>query len=285
MPLDKPETMPELMPAEAIAVLLLVHVPPFTASLNVASEPAQTFDGPEIVDGGGTTVSVVAAAQPVLSVNVILVVPAVSPDTMPVDDVIVATVLLLLVHVPGAEASLSVVPAAVHIIGRPVIAAGNGLITTPSNAMQPLLRVYVIIAVPAPVPVKIPVDPIPAIAVLLLLQVPEGVASESVVVAPWQIIAVPPIGAGAALEVITLVMLHPVGNVYVITDVPAFKPVTTPVLPSIDVLVLLLVHVPPPASLSAAVAPTQTAEGPEIAAGVGFTVTVAKVRHPVVDNV
>ncbi len=95
----------------------------------------------------------------------------------------------------------------------------------------------------------------------------------------------PPIGAGAALEVIVLVMLHPVGSVYVITDVPTFTPVTTPVLTSTEVLVLLLVHEPPPALLSAAVAPTHTVAGPEMAAGKGFTVTVALVLQPVEGSV
>ena len=49
-----PVRIPDDDPIVAIAVLLLLHVPPGVASLNTADElgPAQTTDGPVIAAGG-----------------------------------------------------------------------------------------------------------------------------------------------------------------------------------------------------------------------------------------
>jgi hypothetical protein len=67
----------------------------------------------------------------------------------------------------------------------------------------------------------------------------------------------------------------------VITDDPRAIPVTTPVVsPIVATLVLPLFQVPPPASLSAIVAPIHTAEGPVMAAGNGLTVTVVVTAQP-----
>jgi len=58
--------------------------------------------------------------------------------------------------------------------------------------------------------------------------------------------------------------------------VPAVTPVTIPVEPTVA-LPLLALHVPPEvASVNVIVEPTHTAEGPEIAAGNGFIVSVAE---------
>ncbi len=49
----------------AIVVLLLLHMPPVTASLNVITDPAeQTEEGPAIATGDGLTVTVVVEKQP-----------------------------------------------------------------------------------------------------------------------------------------------------------------------------------------------------------------------------
>ena len=57
--------------------------------------------------------------------------------------------------------------------------------------------------------------------------------------------------------------------------VPADTPVTTPVPgTTVTTVVVLLLHVPPPASLNVVVDPTHTDAVPEIAEGNGFTVTV-----------
>lgn len=67
---------------------------------------------------------------------------------------------------------------------------------------------------------------------------------------------------------------------------PAVTPVTTPVeIPAVAMLVLALVHDPPDnALLKEIVELVQTAVGPEIAPGVGFTVSADEIRQPV-DNV
>ena len=62
---------------------------------------------------------------------------------------------------------------------------------------------------------------------------------------------------------------------------PANAPVTLPVAEPTFALELLLVHVPPPPSVSVIVDPTQTEDGPEIDDGSGSTVIVAVVTHPV----
>ena len=82
--------------------------------------------------------------------------------------------------------------------------------------------------------------------------------------------------AGNVFTVITRVLLQPVGNVYVITEVPLAIPVAMPLAGSMVALVVFpLVQVPLPAAVSAAVAPTQVARVPLIAAAAEFTVTTA----------
>ena len=66
-----------------------------------------------------------------------------------------------------------------------------------------------------------------------------------------------------------------------ILEVPTLLPVTTPVFNPIVALPLLLVHVPPPASLNVIVEPRHTVLAPKIAVGNGLTVTVVVVMHPV----
>lgn len=65
--------------------------------------------------------------------------------------------------------------------------------------------------------------------------------------------------------------------------VPMPAPVTMPVeLPTVAVLVLLLLHVPPAGVLpSVVVTPTQVLAVPVMVVGRAFTVTVADRAHPV----
>jgi hypothetical protein len=123
--------------------------------------------------------------------------------------------------------------------------------------------------------------PIVATPVLLLVQVPPPVLV-SVLVVPTHTTGVPPIADGTGLTVNTLVMKHPVDRVYVIVEVPASTPVTTPEAePTVATLVVLLAHVPPPASVSVAVKPSHATDVPLIADGNGFTVTRVLVKQPV----
>ena len=143
-----------------------------------------------------------------------------------------------------------------------------------------------IVGTPAATPVTTPV-PLLTVAndVLLLLQVPSGVASLSAVVKPAHTLVVPVIAAGSGFTVTTLVMIQPVGKVYVTVAVPAVIPVIT--LPAaVATAVLLLLHVPEGvASLSVVVKPAQTAIVPVIDAGNGLTVTGVVMIQPVVLSV
>jgi len=129
-------------------------------------------------------------------------------------------------------------------------------------------------------------EPTVARAVLLLAHVPPP-ASLKIVVEPTQTCVTPVTAPGNAFTVITAVDLHPVAvKVYAIVGVPADTPTRKP---DTEVMVasavLLLLQVPPPvASVSVIEEPTQTAVGPPIAAGKGFTVTIF-VRLQPVDNV
>jgi hypothetical protein len=68
---------------------------------------------------------------------------------------------------------------------------------------------------------------------------------------------------------------HPVPKVYVILTEPTEIPVTTPDAFTAAIKLFRLFHVPPAvASPRVIPAPTQTFDGPVIAAGKGFTVTV-----------
>jgi len=103
------------------------------------------------------------------------------------------------------------------------------------------------ILVPEAIPVTRPV-PLPIVATegRLLVHVPPGVGSTSVVVPPTHIFVVPTIVAGVAITLNDVVALQPVtGNVYAIVATPGALPVTTPVVPpTVAIVMLLLDHVP-----------------------------------------
>jgi hypothetical protein len=139
------------------------------------------------------------------------------------------------------------------------------------------------VAEPLETPDMIPVVmPAVATAVLLLLHVPLP-ASLSVIVAPVQTVDGPEMPAGSGYTVIVVIILHPVPNVYVITEVPTTLPVTTPVPELMEAIVaLLLLQLPPPVpSLNVVEVPRQIPNVPRIEVGSGFTVSTLVVRHPV----
>lgn len=120
-----------------------------------------------------------------------------------------------------------------------------------------------------------------AIAGALLLQLPPGVGSVSVVVNPTQMLDKPLITPGRGFTVTIAVAEQPVGSVYEIVTVPAATPVTTPDDdPTVAIRTLLLLHVPPQQSNKLVVPPTHTDMVPDIADGGGFTVTVTVAEHP-----
>ena len=126
----------------------------------------------------------------------------------------VATAVLLLLHVPSGVASLSVVLRPAQTTAVPRMFVGNGFTVNAIVAIQPVAIVYVIVAEPTVLPVTRPVpDTIGATVVLLLLHAPNGVASFSAVVRPKHTVLEPPIAAGNGLTVTTAVLIQPVGKV------------------------------------------------------------------------
>jgi hypothetical protein len=77
--------------------------------------------------------------------------------------------------------------------------------------LQPVETIaYVITVVPVVIPLTMPeVDPTVATEVVLLVHVPPGVASVSVIVDPAQTLVGPPMAAGVALTVTIVVARHP----------------------------------------------------------------------------
>lgn len=68
VPAPVPVTIPDIKPAVATAVLLLVHDPPVIVFVNVVVAPAHMFLVPLIAVGPGLTVTTVVILHPVASV-------------------------------------------------------------------------------------------------------------------------------------------------------------------------------------------------------------------------
>jgi hypothetical protein len=165
-----------------------------------------------------------------------------------------------------------------------MIAVGEFFTVTVAVAVQPAGNVYVMVVVPGFNAVTTPeVMPTVATAVLLLPHEPPPVASPRPVVGPTQRLSVPLMGAGDGFTVTVAVVEQPPGSVYpIITAVAADTPVTRPeVSPTVASVVAPLLQVPPGvASYRTVVNPTHTLIVPVMAAGSGFTVTVAVAMQP-----
>jgi hypothetical protein len=155
-----------------------------------------------------------------------------------------------------------------------VIGAGSGSTIKSLVRKQPEDNAYVTVIVPAVPASTLPVLLIVATDGSLTDQVPPTVPLVSGANAPSHASAIPAIGAGIGSTVAIAVVIHEVGNVYVIVVVPILMPVTTPVLALTDARAgTLLDHTPPAsASPSVEVAFTHISEIPDIGAGVGLTV-------------
>ena len=125
VPDNTPKTMPDDEPIVAIAVLLLLHVPPVVASASDADTPTQIDDGPVMPAGSWFTVAGVVVVQPVPNEYVTVTVPVVTPARKPVAEPIVATLMLLLVQVPPVAGSPNAVVLPTHTRVVPVIVPGN----------------------------------------------------------------------------------------------------------------------------------------------------------------
>jgi hypothetical protein len=138
VPAETPVTIPVVAPTVALALPVLQVPPP--ASFRVVVVPGHTTSDPVIAPGSGFTVTTAVIEHPVGAVYVIVVVPASTPVAMPLG-LTVATLPVLLAHVPPAVASASVVVRPAHTVIVPVMVAGNGLTVITVVVMQPVLKV------------------------------------------------------------------------------------------------------------------------------------------------
>ena len=123
----------------ATVVMLLVHVPPATALLNIMVDPEHTAVGPVIAPGTDLTVTVTDVVHPVADeVNCMTVVPGETPVTSPPAGVTVATPEVELVQVP-TTALLNCVVDVGQTVNVPTIAAGVGLTVTVVVAVHPFV--------------------------------------------------------------------------------------------------------------------------------------------------
>jgi hypothetical protein len=213
-----PVTMPVDAPTVPAAVALLDHAPPDTLLLSVTVDAAQTAEVPVIVPATGDALTVITAfaLQPEAVVYVIVVVPVARPLTIPEDVPMVATVGVLLVHVPPEGVLLRVVAVPVQILIVPVGTDGSGLTLTVNVATavpQALVTEYDIVVIPAAIPVTMPVDaPTVPAAGALLDHTPPDTLLLSVTVDAAQTEEVPVLvpATGEAITVTTPVALQPV---------------------------------------------------------------------------
>lgn len=205
--------------------------------------------------------------------------PFTSPLTIPT----VAIDELPLVHVPVVLASVRFVVSPTHTCSVPVMTGGAGVTVTIVVAVQPVPAVNVIVAVPPATPVTIP-EPVPTVAMVVfaVFHVPGDEASLRVMLDNGQTNDVPEMAGGNGFTVTMAIVVQPVPNVYVIFAVPAATPLARPVPGTIvATLVLPLVQVPPPASVSCVFDDTQRFNEPDIGLGNGLTVTGVLVVQPV----
>ena len=203
---------------------------------------------------------------------------------MPEDEPILRIAGDPLIHVPPGDESDKIVVRPKQTLLMPLTATGSGFTVTPTVAIQPVGKVYVIIAVPASAPPTVPVPtPTTATEISLLDQTPPAVISVSAIVNPAQTFVVPVMAAGSAYTVTIVLARQPVGKVYVTIAVPAETPVTTPeLLPTDNIVVPEVLHVPPgDASVSVTVSPAQTCKMPLMADGKGSTIKGAVLMQPV----
>ena len=114
-----------------------------------------------------------------------------------------------------------------------------------------------------------------AINVLPLLHTPLPAPLPNAVFAPTQTLLVPVIVVGAVFTVIAFVAAQPLVGVNVIVATPGFTPVTAPMLLTVAVVILLLLHVPLLAGVIVSVVEPLTHTPPApLMVGAAFTVIV-----------
>ena len=190
--------MPE--PSTVILVLVVLHVPPVVASVNATVAPVHTEAAPVMVDGSGLTVRIPVTEQPETP-YMSVVVPAITPETIPEVLPTVAIAALPVVQVPPLTSSLIIAVPPRQTVSVPFIVGGAAFTFTTTVVLQPEPTEYVIVAVPALIPVTTPeVEPTLAAASVVLHIPPVGI-SLRVVVPPIQTEVLPIIADGSATTV------------------------------------------------------------------------------------
>ncbi len=124
-----------------------------------------------------------------------VVVSAVTPVNIPVVTLIVAVPGVAELHVPPLTLLLSVALLPMHRVVFPAIVVGSGLTVIVAVVMQPKGVVYSMATFAGVTPVIVPLlMSAVATAVFVLLHVPEGVVSLSIILLPWHTMAGPVIG-------------------------------------------------------------------------------------------
>ena len=206
VPAVLPVTIPVRLPILATNGEPLLHVP--LPSVSVVVVPAHSVTGVDGVMAAGRAFTVtLAVVLHVPMLYVIVAVPALAPDTVPLTTV---ADVLLLVQLPPLVASVrTVVVPWQRTAVNGLIATGELLTVTGLVTKQPDELVNVMVATPTPEPNTVPVElPTEAIELLLLLHVPE--ASASVVLDPKQIVTAVTgvIAEGEAFTVTGAVVKH-----------------------------------------------------------------------------
>ena len=184
----------DIVVAVATVVGVADHVPPDVMSLSVIVAPSgHKLLAPVIPAGKGLTVTTAVAGEPQPSLYIIVVVPVATVETIPFDAPIVATVVVLLVHVPPFGLSDKVILLPMHTAPGPLIAPGAAITVTTKVAAEHPPAAYAIVAVPLATPVTTPPATV-ATVVLELLHVPPVVASVKLIVDPTQTLCGPVIG-------------------------------------------------------------------------------------------
>ncbi len=140
VPLLIPVTVPVASPTVAFVVFPLIHVPPDEVFESAAPEPTHTVSSPVIAGGAAVMVTIVVRTHELDNVYVIVVVPVVTGDTTPADEML-ATVGVLLDHEPPIGVEERVVEPAGHNGNVPLIIAGRLLTVTSAVDLQPVARV------------------------------------------------------------------------------------------------------------------------------------------------
>lgn len=208
--------------------------------------------------------------------------PADTPVTTPVPELIVALEVNMLDHTPLPGVAPKAVVLPTHTDAVPVIAPGANDTVTTLVVKQPVANWYVIVLVPASTPVTTPAILTVATAGVLLLQTPPPVELEKVVVEPTQTVGVPEMLLGNGLTVTTILWVHAPVREYEILTVPDDTPVTMPLAePTVALPTFALDQVPPAVTCASVVLlPGHTTLVPVIA-GTVLTVATAVVLHPV----